>query len=209
MGVGSRRHARREALGSLAPPGVWHLGSRGSQGLQDVWPSGTWAPGGDANLARWLRPASAKAPEQSQSMKHTLVVGAGSLPSPRRRGVGTQPGDRVGVCSAAPGAREGLQGRGSGSPTEGSSVCGVWGGGIWGSCGVPDPPGKPEWGLGRFPRCKCSHRPRGAGGAPLHSAGWMRGSLGLQPRSPQPTARPLPGPSEGAPGSLLVWGGRR
>lgn len=35
---------------------------------------------------------------------------------------------------------------------------GRWGRGIWGSGGVPAPPGKPDWGLGRFPRCKCSHR---------------------------------------------------
>lgn len=115
---------RPQAPGSLAPPRVWHLGSRGSQGLQDVWPSGTWEPGGDANLAWWLHPASANVPEQSQSMKHTLVLSIGSLPSPGRRGGESQPGDRVGFCSAAPVSGKVLQRlTGRGSPTEDSGVC--------------------------------------------------------------------------------------
>ena len=153
MGSGSRRHVRPQAPGSLAPPRVWHLGSRGSQGLQDVWPSGTWEPGGDANLAWWLHPASANVPEQSQSMKHTLVLSIGSLPSPGRRGGESQPGDRVGFCSAAPVSGKVLQRlTGRGSPTEDSGVCravGVAASGAPAGCQLPR--GSPTGALAGFP----------------------------------------------------------
>lgn len=94
LGSGSRRHVPLEApripalpLGARGAP-VWRFSTRAAQGRQDVWPSGTWEPGGDANLAGWLHAAPADAPEQSQSMKHTLVLGAGTAPA---RGDETQP----------------------------------------------------------------------------------------------------------------------
>lgn len=89
-------------LGARGAP-VWRFSTRAAQGRQDVWPSGTWEPGGDANLAGWLHAAPADAPEQSQSMKHTLVLGL-ATPQPGETGLSPETGLGL-LCSPAASAR--------------------------------------------------------------------------------------------------------
>lgn len=156
----SRRPGR--CLSGCEGGSVWHFSTRTALGLQDVWPSGTWELGGDANLAWWLHPASANAPEQPQSMKHTLVLRVGNSPA---WGAESQPGDYLGFCSAAPavarvpqrlpGCRSSAEGSGVGRGLEarhrGLGMARSGGGGVPAFLGKPDP------GLGRFPWCKRSH----------------------------------------------------
>lgn len=79
----------QESLGAASPGSkrgpVWHLCTVASKACGMFRPLRMWALGGDANLASWLHPTRAKAPRQSQSTKHALVLSLGNFPSLARR----------------------------------------------------------------------------------------------------------------------------